>query len=203
MAERVAASRFGASRASVLSGVDRRAGFGARLFSFLLDSVVLFAFTMLFAAAAFLNIYLRTDSGNLDPSDATIWTSVAILIAAVPSWLLLNLIVAVRRGQTVGQYVVGLRVVKEDGGRPGPLRLLLYFVALHPVLFHPLLACSWALLSYVTLSLSGNVALVLGSLAVTLLSLMGPFVALATIAGDSGRRALHDRIAGVLLTKLE
>jgi uncharacterized RDD family membrane protein YckC len=204
MAERVAASRLATSRRSPSTpDLALRAGLGVRAFSFLLDSLVLFAFTMLFATAAFLDIFFRSDSGKSNPSDAAIWTGVAILVAAVPCWLVFNLILGARRGQTVGQYVLGLRVVREDGRTPGIVRLLIYWLALHPVLFHPLLTLFWGLLAYVSLSLSGSPTLVLGGLFVALLCLAGPIVALITISGDGGRRGLHDRVAGVVVTKLE
>ena len=204
MAERVAASRLVTSRSS-LSNPDlaERAGLGVRVFSFLLDSLVLFAFTMLFATAAFLDIFFRSDSGKSNPSDAAIWTGVAVLVAAVPCWLVFNLFLGARRGQTVGQYVLGLRVRREDGRAPGIARLVLYWLALHPVLFHPLLTLFWGLLAYVSLSLSGSPTLVLGSLFVALLSLVGPIVALISISADAGRRGLHDRVAGVVVLKLE
>src|SRR5437868_1640121 len=204
MAERVAASRLITPRSSLSnSDIAARAGLGVRTLSFLLDSLVLFAFTMLFATAAFLDIFFRSDSGKSNPSDAAIWTGVAILVAAVPCWLVFNLLLGVRRGQTVGQYVLGLRVLREDGRRPGPGRLILYWLALHPVLFHPLLTFFWGLLAYVSLSLSGSPTLVLGGLFVALLCLAGPIVALLSISGDGGRRGLHDRVAGVVVTKLE
>src|SRR5207249_11422924 len=128
--ERVAAGRIVASRRRVAtSSRNARAGLGARVLAYLLDSLVLFAFTMVFATACFLQIFFRSDSGRENPSDAAIWLGVTILIAAVPCWLALNLVLGLRRGQTVGQYVLGLRVMKEDGGSPGPARLLLYELA--------------------------------------------------------------------------
>ena len=204
MAERVAASRLAASRKAVSSaGGGARAGLGVRALSFLLDSLVLFAFTMLFATAAFLVIFLRSDSGKSNPSDAAIWTGVAVLLAAVPAWLFFNLLLGLKRGQTAGQYILGLRVMREDGRRPAAGRLLLYWLALHPVLFHPLLMVFWGLLAYVSLSLSGSSTLVLAGLLVCVLCLLGPLVALVTIAADEGRRGLHDRVAGLVVTKLE
>lgn len=205
MAGRLAARRLAATTQEDVTedGVDRHAGLGSRAFAFVLDSVVLFAFALLFATVSFLNIYIATHSGRDNPSDQTITVSVAILMASVPAWLLLNLVLSLKRGQSVGQYVAGLQVVKEDGASPGLLRTLLYWLALHPLLFHPLLAFFWVLLAYVALSLSENTALVIGSLAVGLICFFAPPIAFFTALRDRGRRALHDRIAGVVVVRLE
>jgi len=206
MAGRLAARRLAATAQEDVTGVDgadRHAGIGSRAFAFVLDSVVLFAFALLFATVSFLNIYLGTHSGRDNPSDQTITISVAILMASVPAWLFLNLVLSLKRGQSVGQYVAGLQVVKEDGASPGLLRTLVYWLALHPLLFHPLLAFFWVLLAYVALSLSENTALVIGSLAVGLICFFAPPIAFFTALGDRGRRALHDRIAGVTVVRLE
>src|SRR5438477_121981 len=107
------------------------AGLGSRLTAYVLDSVFLFAFTMLFATASFLNIYLRSDSGRDNASDGTIWLSVYMLLLTVPAWFLFNLALTSRRGHTVGQYVMGLRL-GSAGGTPLPgQRLAAYWLPMH------------------------------------------------------------------------
>lgn len=204
MAERAAASRLSRSRQATAAGelTDHHAGLGARVFAFCLDSLVLLAFAMVFAAASFLNIFLGTDSGRENPTDAQIWRSLVIFMLCVPAWLTFNLLLTWKRGQTVGHYVVGLAVLREDDSPPELPRLLLYWVALHPLLFHPVLIGFWALLSYVALALTGSVVLIVVSLAVAMLCLVAPLVALASVAGDRSRRGLHDRIAALKVVRL-
>lgn len=204
MAERVAANRLNRPRPLAAAGQahEDHAGFGARVFAFALDSFVLLAFVMVFAAASFLNIFLRTDSGRENPTDPQIWASVVVLMLCVPVWLLFNLVLTWRRGQTVGQYVVGLAIAKEDGREAGIFRLLLYWLALHPLLFHPLLAGFWALLAYVALALTGSLPLIVASLTVAMLCIVAPLLSLALIAGDGERRGLHDRVAALRVVRL-
>jgi hypothetical protein len=204
MAERLAASRVARSRpVAGAAAIDNHAGLGARVLAFVLDSCVLLAFAAGFAAAAFLNIFLRTDSGRQNLTDAQVWTSVAILILAVPVWLAFNVVLTLNRGQTVGQYVVGLAVTREDGTMAGAGRLLLYWFALHPLLFHPVLLPFWAWLSYVALALTRSPPVVIAGLAMTLLCLIAPVVALVSASADGGRRALHDRVAALKVVRLE
>jgi uncharacterized RDD family membrane protein YckC len=205
MAERLAASRLAArghARAGHATFDDEHAGLGVRFLAYLLDSLVLFGFTMLFATAAFLTLFLRSDYGNVNPSDGAIWTTTAILMLTVPGWLVFNLALGLRRRQTLGQYVMGLGIRKEDDDAPGLLRLIVYNLGLHPLLFHPLLAGFWAAFAYIALALSGNEAIVLSSMAVGLLCLVAPFVGLIYALGNEGRRGIHDRIAGIKVVRL-
>lgn len=202
MAERLAAGGA-AQRKDVASLTDSdRASLGSRAFAYLLDSAVLFAFTMLFALASFLNIFLRSDSGRQDPSDAAIWHSVLILVLTVPAWLYVNLMLSRRRGQTIGQYVAGLRMVRDNGQPAGGLRLLCYWLLLHPVLFHPLLAVFWLLLAYTSLSLSESRLVVLLAVSIAILCLLSPFANFFFALSDPQRRTLHDRLAGMKLVRL-
>jgi uncharacterized RDD family membrane protein YckC len=206
MAERLATSRLAARRQARTGATtlnDRHTGLGARFVAYLLDTLVLFGFTMLFATVAFLHLFLRTDYGNDNASDAAIWTTMAVLMLTVPGWLIFNLGLLLRRRQTIGQYVVGLSIEKEDGGEPGLARLILYNLALHPLLFHPLLSVFWGGFAYVALALSGSEAVVLASFAVALLCLVAPLIGLFYASGNAGRRALHDRIAGIRVVRLQ
>jgi uncharacterized RDD family membrane protein YckC len=205
MAERLAVSRVARSRTASRAGTafNDYAGLGARVLAFVLDSLVLLAFAMGFVALAFLNIFLGSDSGRENPSDDQIWTSVVILVAIVPAWLLFNYVLTMKRGQTVGQYVVGIGIMRENNTDPSPGRLLLYWLALHPVLYHPLLAPFWALLAYVSLALTGSLTVILAGLALGILFLVAPVVALVSIAGGGGRRGLHDRVAAIKVVRLE
>jgi len=204
MAERLAASGFAANaRTSAGEASDSgRAALGSRVLAYLLDSVVLFGFTMLFAAAAFLNIFIGTDYGEGDLSDATAWTGVAILMATIPAWLALNLLLGIARGQTVGQYVLGLRAVGEDGQAPSGMRLIGYWLALHPLLYHPAFTILWLLFAYTALGLSESTVAVVASLALALLCLLAPLGGLVFALADRQRRAIHDRLAGMQVVRV-
>lgn len=178
------------------------AGLGLRSFAFFLDSVVLLAFTLAFAAAALLNIYFRSDNGRGTAPDSANWTAVAILVLTVPAWLALNLLLGARRGQSVGHYVLGLQIVREDGSDAETSRHLLRLVGLNPLVFHPFLAVSWALLAFMALSIAGNATLLVFAGALCALSVVAPLVAVVAAALDRGRRALHDRIAGTVVIRL-
>jgi uncharacterized RDD family membrane protein YckC len=204
MAERVAASRIVASASEIeAEDSERRAGIGPRFFSFFVDSIFLFAFTMAFATVAMLDILLHTDSGRTTLSDSTAWVSVAIVVMTAPAWLLVNLVLFNRRGQTVGQYVAGLRVVREHGARPRGGQSLIYLLALHPLLFHPLLALSWGTLAFIAVSFFHSDTLLIGAIVVVVLSVVAPIVAIVSISLDGGRRAMHDRIAGLAVVRIE
>jgi uncharacterized RDD family membrane protein YckC len=128
---------------------------------------------------------------------------VYISLLAIPAWLVLTLLLLHRRGQSIGQYVMGLAVAREDGTLPGLATLIAYVMALHPLIFHPILAGFWAILAGVALSLTESDVLVFGSLAIAMLSCIAPVIALITGAAGRGRRALHDRIAGTVVVPLE
>jgi uncharacterized RDD family membrane protein YckC len=173
------------------------AGLGSRLVAYILDSVFLFAFTMLFATGSFLNIYLSSDSGRDNASDGTIWLSVYVLLLTVPAWYVLNVALTSRRGQTVGQYVMGLRLVSADEAPLTPKRLATYWLALHPLLFHPMLAGFWLLFAWVAISISENDLLLVLGLGLAILCILAPLVSLAFALFDRQHRGVHDRLAGV------
>ena len=179
------------------------AGLGSRLMAYALDSVFLFAFTMLFATVAFLNIYLGSDHGADNASDATIWRSVYMLLLTVPGWYLFNLALTSKRGQTVGQYVMGLRLASADGAPLTVKRLATYWLALHPLLFHPMLAGFWLLFAWVAISISENDLLLILGLALAILCLLAPLASLAFAAFDRQHRGVHDRLAGVRVNYLD
>lgn len=178
---------------------EDRAGLGARLVAYLLDSVVLFAFTTLFAALASLVILASSDFGAENPSDSAFSIFGIVLLATMPAWLLVNVLLLRRRGQTIGQYVMGLKVAMEDGSPPSARNLVVYWLALHPLFFHPMLAGFWLLLAFY--ALTSDVMFIV-SLALALLSLVAPLAALIFALVDPQHRALHDRLAGAKVVHL-
>ena len=174
----------------------------ARAVAYLIDSVVLFCFAMVFTVAAALVLFLDSDQGRDQITDAEAWAFTGILTATVPAWLLAGLVMHARLGQTVGQYVMGLSVRAEDGSTPAPRRLLAYWLALHPLLYHPLFCGVWFLLAYVGISLAESDALFVLGMAMGLLSLATAPVSLIFMLTDPERRAIHDRLTGLRVQRL-
>jgi uncharacterized RDD family membrane protein YckC len=203
MQERLAASRpvKEAGASADYSFEDVRAGIGVRILAYLVDSAVLFAFTMIFASISFLNIFLSTDSGNNNPTDAQIWTSLAVLMLTIPAWFLFSLAMTLKRSQTIGQYIFGLAIVEDSGDRPGLGRLFIYWLGLHPLLFHPLLAGFWLLFAYAGIAISESEVVFIGAVGLAFLCLVAPLVGLLFLVTDPQRRGLHDRLAGLRVVR--
>jgi uncharacterized RDD family membrane protein YckC len=177
---------------------------GERLMAYALDGVVLFAFTMFFAAASFLNVYLRSDHGRDTAPDAAIWQSAYLLLLTVPAWFGFNLLFTSNRGYTIGQYVMGLRLrMAEAESAPQLKRLALYWVALHPLLFHPIFIGFWTFFAYVALSLSDSTVLFLIGGAFALMCILAPLANLGFAIFDRQRRTVHDLLAGVRVVRLD
>lgn len=179
------------------------AGVRERALAYLIDSLVLFCFSMVFAVAAALVLFLDSDQGRDQITDAEAWAFTGISAATVLAWLVAGVVMHLKLGQTVGQYVMGLRVQGEDGTAPQAGRLIVYWLALHPLLYHPLLCGIWFLVAYVGISLAeSDVLFVLGT-AMGLLSLVAPLAGLVYMLSDPQRRTIHDRLAGVRVQRLQ
>ena len=174
----------------------KRARLEARLVAFVVDSVVLLSFVLIFLAVAGLQLLITSDFGDEDPPNSSFYAILAIAMAVIPLWLAFNVVLCRRRGQTVGKYVADIKVVRDDG-RPLDLRTsLVRFLLLHPLLFHPFLALPWLLTAAVATSVTINAVVLVVTLALVFLSLAGPILAAGSVLLDGRRRALHDRVAG-------
>jgi len=177
----------------------RKARLEARLAAFAVDSVVLLSFILVFLAVAGLQLLIASDFGEEDPPDASFYAILAIVMAVIPLWLAFNVALCHWRGQTVGKYVVDIKVVREDGRPLGLGMSLARFLLLHPLLFHPFLALLWLLTAAITTSLTLSAAVLVVTLALVFLSLAAPFLAAGSIALDGKRRAVHDRVTGTMV----
>jgi uncharacterized RDD family membrane protein YckC len=204
MAERVAASRLAVNPdvASPHASEDDRAGMGQRCLAYAVDSVLLFGFCMAFGAAAFLVIFIGSDTGRSNITDREEWAFVAFLLATFPAWLAFNVALMATRGYTVGQYIIGLRAVDEAGRQAGFAKVALYWLAMHPLLFHPLLALPWGLFATLGVTIAGSEVLFVFSLAMAFLCVVLPFAGLLFMAIDPQRRGIHDRLAGMRIVQL-
>jgi uncharacterized RDD family membrane protein YckC len=181
---------------------DAQAGLGPRCLAYAVDTVLLFGFCMAFSAAAFLVIFLGSDTGRSNITDSEEWAFVAFLLATFPVWYVFNVGLVAMRGHTVGQYVIGLRTVSETGEQPAPGRVALYWLAVHPLLFHPFLALPWGLFATLGVTIAGSSLLFVLALAMAFLCLVTPLVSLIFIALDPQRRGIHDRLARMRVVQL-
>ena len=144
------------------------------------------------------------DRGRGDPPDAAFYAFVAILLGGSRlSWTAVNLALMRWRGQTTGMYVIGIRVVGENGPLLTTGRTLLRWFGLHPLLFHPFLLPVWSISSLLVVSFTISQAVLVVTLALVLLCLVSPAASLLAMLLDSERRALHDRLARTFVVHLE
>jgi uncharacterized RDD family membrane protein YckC len=94
---------------------------------------------------------------------------------------------------------MGLRVLTEESEKPPLLRLMLHWLALHPLIFHPYFAVFWLLVGFY--AVPGGVLLI-ACIAIALLCLAAPVAAVIFAALDSEHRTIHDRLAGVKVVEV-
>lgn len=185
----------------------RIAHVNARISAYLVDTVVLVAFLMVFFVIAGGQLLLTSDMGRGDPPDASFAAFAAIFsFGLILAWTAFNVGLTAWRGQTAGKYVVGIKVTGEAGERPSTIRVLVRWFGLHPLLFHPFLIVSWAILLFLGFSeVSGVLSQIVYVLAGALLVLciIAPVVALVYAVFDSDRRALHDRLASTIVVHMD
>jgi len=177
----------------------RRARLEARLVAFVVDSVVLLSFILVFWAVAGLQLLIASDFGDKDPPGSSYYAVLAIAMAVIPLWLAFNVVLCRWRGQTVGKYVADIKVVGEDGRPLGLRRSLARFLLLHPLLSHIFLVPNWLLTTAIVTSLTVSAAVLVVTLTITFLSVFAIFLTTGAVLLDRNRRALHDRVAGTTL----
>lgn len=176
----------------------------ARISAYLVDSVILLAFVLVFFVIGGSVLIFTGDLGKGDPPDSAYYASIAIFLGgSLLSWTAFNLALMRWRGQTTGMYVIGIRTVGEHGPALTTGRTLLRWFGLHPLLFHPFLLPIWALFSLLVVSFTLSQVVLVVTLALVLLCLVSPAASLLAMLVDSERRALHDRLARTLVVHLE
>lgn len=176
----------------------------ARISAYLVDSVVLLAFILVFFVIGGSVLIFTSDLGKGDPPDSAYYASVAIFLGgSLLSWTAFNLALMRWRGQTTGMYVIGIRTVGDDRPALTTRRTLLRWFGLHPLLFHPFLLPIWAIFSLLVVSFTLSQVVLVVTLALVLLCLVSPAASLLAMLLHSERRALHDRLAGTLVVHLE
>jgi uncharacterized RDD family membrane protein YckC len=201
MAERSVAGRLAAVGRDNADDAAETAGLGPRLAAYLLDSVVLAAFALIFAIAAGAIVFFSSDGGESNPSDEAFTALVIVVLLAVPAWLIFIVALFWKRGQSIGQYLMGIEITRDDAKVPGNAQILAYTLCLHPLLFHPIMAGLWAYAAYQSL-LQSSLVLLIAGIMMAFLSLFGPLASLAFVLTDKRRRGIHDRLAGMRVIKV-
>lgn len=189
--------------ATVAVTAPRNASLDARIAAYLVDSVILLSFTLFFLVIAGFQLLATSDFGEVDPPDSSFYAAVAILLAAIPAWSVFNLALLRWRAQTGGQYVLGIRVARTDGSPPSFRQHLARWLLLHPLLFHPVLIVPWGILSLILTSFTLNQIVLAVTAAIVFLCVIAPVAGLIALLTDAQRRALHDRLTGTVVVRVE
>lgn len=176
----------------------------ARISAYLLDSLVLLLFILVFFILAGAVLLFTSDLGGEDPPDAAYYAFIAILFAGtILAWSAFNVTLLRWRGQTAGMYVMGIRAVAEDGRQATAGRTLLRWFGLHPLLFHPLLLPLWGLAALVAVSITLSQAVLIVSLAFVLLCAVVPAASMVAMLLDPERRTIADRLTRTVVVHLD
>ena len=161
--------------------------------------VIFAAVAMVVVVIAGFVLLASTRWGENDPSDPQFYTFLAIIGIGVPGiWSALNIALLATRRQTGGQYVAGIRLVREDAARFSLRDALAWWFCFNPLLF------SWPMAMIASLPLAAVFALVLNRLTIVAfgviitLCLVAPLLALVSALLDAQNRTLHDRVVGVV-----
>jgi uncharacterized RDD family membrane protein YckC len=201
MAEESVAGRLAAARGNGADDSAETAGLGARLVAYLLDSVFLSLFALVFAIIGGAIVFFSSDGGETNPSDEAFSALVVVILLTMPAWLLFTVVMFWRRGQSIGQYLMGLEITRDDGGVPGNAQIAAFSLCLHPLLFNPIMAIIWAYAAYQSL-IQESLLFVIISITMAVLCVAAPFAGLAFAAADRRRRGIHDRLAGMRVIKV-
>jgi hypothetical protein len=171
----------------------------ARIGGYVVDMVIFGALTMIMTVSAGFILLASIDWGTQDPTDPQLYAFLAIIGLGTPLvWTLLNVGLLITRGQTGGEYVAGLRLLREDGDEPKVRNALAWWFCFNPLLFSwPMAFIAGMPLSAVISLLSSSLTIIVFGVVVTL-CVACPIIALVSAAIDRNNRALHDRVAGVV-----
>jgi len=196
---------LGEQPAAATSAASARpvARLNARISAYLVDSVVLVAFILVFLVIGGSILLFSSDFGEGDPPDWAYYACVFVFLGGtLLFWSAFNLALMRWRSQTTGMYVVGIKTEGEDGALTNG-RILLRWFGLHPLLFHPLLLPVWVIISLVLVSFTLSQVVLAITIAVTLLCIAAPVAGLIAMLTDDARRALHDRLAGTIVVHID
>lgn len=182
----------------------RTASLKTRVAGYVVDMVIFAAMAMVVMVIVGAVFLWAVGGGTDDAPDSYFYAAFSVVAAFTPLlWSAMNVALLAARGQTGGQYVAGVRLEGAGGGRPAGRQILAWWLCLNPLLFNvPMVlvtAVPVTLILFISLS---RVALFLLAVLVTLF-VVAPIVALISAMVDDENRALHDRVAGVVVTPAE
>jgi len=99
--------QFQIETAQNISISQNTAHLGDRMLAYLIDSFIILAYTILIVLLLF----------SLDVDFGDMWS--LYLMLSLPAFLYYVLLESIMNGQTVGKYLMQIRVVKLDGSKPG------------------------------------------------------------------------------------
>jgi uncharacterized RDD family membrane protein YckC len=176
----------------------------ARVSAYLADSVILFAFILVFFVIGGAQLLIASNRTDGDPPDPAYYAFIAVFLGGpLISWTAFNLLLMHWRGQSAGMYVIGIKTVSAEEAPMTVRRVLLRWFGLHPLLFHPLLLPLWTVASLLVVSFTLNDLVLVVAVALALLCLVSPLANFILLVTDPERRALHDRLARTLVVHLE
>jgi uncharacterized RDD family membrane protein YckC len=171
----------------------RYASFELRVAASLLDLIVLFIIAGILVAIGSLIVLVSSDFERVDPSDTAINLFWGCVGAILPAALLYFFIGFAWKGQTIGQSVMQVMVIRSDGRRLGAIGAAARILGLLVYLLF-IAAGGVAAFALRETALYAGIAVIVAFLLIALSLFMAVF--------DSRRRALHDRIAGTVVIRL-
>lgn len=176
------------------------ASFESKVVAYFLDILVLSGVLLLLIALFLLPLVFATDSGAEDLPDWAIWSVIPIVPSFVFFTLLYYVGFWVSTGQTLGQMILAIRVVRRDGYKVGLSRAFLRYLALAvPSIFVFLAIFSlWAaiVLFDVTSDSLDSFGATIGVFLLIAIAGIGGFLYSLV---DNEHRGLHDILAGTVV----
>ncbi len=174
-----------------------------RVGGYVVDMVIFAAVAMVVTVIAGLQLLLVTRGATQD-STKSVYAFLAIVGLGIPlCWSALNVALLAKRRQTGGQYVAGVRLLREDGRPLSARDAAAWWFCLNPVLFSWPSAVTTAVpLAFVSSLVLSRLGIVAFGVVLTL-CLVAPLLALISALLDGQNRTLHDRIVGVLVVPAE
>ena len=172
----------------------RYASFESRVAAAMLDVLVLLIIAGLLVALGSLIVLVSSDFERVEPSDTAFNLFWACIGSILPASLLYLFVAFAWKGQTIGHSVMQVMVIRADGRRLGVLGSASRIIGL---LAYALFVAGGALAAF---ALRDSTPLAAAAVAGAFLLVAG---GLFWAAFDRRRRALHDRIAGTVVIRLQ
>lgn len=172
----------------------RYASFESRVAGAALDLFVMIIISSLLVTAGAIVVLISSDFERVDPSNTSINIFWGCVGAIAPAILLYYFVAFAWKGQTIGMAVMQVMVLRSDGRRLGVLGAMARVIGL---LSYLLILVLGGLVAFTLRDSTGGAAAAVG--VAFLLAALGFIWA----AFDRHRRALHDRIAGTIVVRVE